>query len=94
MMVRMTLRVMTVMMVVTVRTTESMTRAVTSSEPCYYQPYYKQLTCSCHAESLSPVTRGSHPRHATFLNIKLGYYVRQLGQEVLKSTKPFMLETI
>ena len=93
MMVRMTLRVMTVMMVVTVRTTESMTRAVTS-EPCYYQPYYKQLTCSCHAESLSPVTRGSHPRHATFLNIKLGYYVRQLGQEVLKSTKPFMLETI
>ena len=85
MMVRM--RLMTVMMVVTVRTTESMTR---TSEPCYYQPYYKQLTCSCHAESPSSVTR-----HVTFLNIKLGYYVRQLGQEVLKeSTKSFMLETI
>ena len=83
MLVMMTLRVMMVMMVVTARRTASISRPLTSSEPCYYQPYYKQLTCSCHPESLSPVTRGSHPRHATFLNIKLGYYVRQLGQEVL-----------
>ena len=78
-----TLKVMMVMMVMMVRRTASISRPLASSEPCYYQPYYKQLTCSCHAESLSSVTRGSSPRHATFLNIKLGYYVRQLGQEVL-----------
>lgn len=43
------------------------------SDLCYYQPYYKQLTCSCHNNDL---------KTDQFLNIKLGYYVRQLGQEV------------
>ena len=76
-----------VVVTVAVMRTESMTRAPASSELCYYQPYYKQLTCACH-EALSSVTRGSDTSdtpHATFLNIKLGYYVRQLGQEVSRS---------
>ena len=83
-MVVMTRRVMMVVVTVAVMRTESMTRAPASSELCYYQPYYKQLTCACH-ETLSSVTRGSDNPHATFLNIKLGYYVRQLGQEVSRS---------
>ena len=83
-MVVMTRRVMMVVVTVAVMRTESMTRAPASSELCYYQPYYKQLTCACH-EALSSVTRGSDSPHATFLNIKLGYYVRQLGQEVSRS---------
>ena len=70
---KMIVMMMTLMM--TLSRTESMNRpGGATSDLCYYQPYYKQLTCSCHNNDL---------KSEQFLNIKLGYYVRQLGQEVL-----------
>ena len=75
------MELMAVVTVLVVLGTEVETVTREGSDICYYQPYYKQLTCACH-ETLSSVTRGSDTPHATFLNIKLGYYVRQLGQEV------------
>ena len=64
--------VMTVMaMTMTVSMTVSMTAAVRRAEAaCYYQPYYKQLTCTCPGQG------------EAFLSIKLGHHIRQLGQEV------------
>ena len=76
MMIMMTvMRVMTVMSVMTVMTvmpmTVSMTAAMRRAEAaCYYQPYYKQLTCTCPGQG------------EAFLSIKLGHHIRQLGQEV------------
>ena len=40
------------------------------AEQCYYQPYYKQLTCTCPGQG------------EAFLSLKLGHHIRQLGQEV------------
>ena len=58
--------VMTVMMM-----TVSMTAAMRRAEAaCYYQPYYKQLTCTCPGQG------------EAFLSLKLGHHIRQLGQEV------------
>ena len=42
---------------------------------CYYQPFYKQLTCSCSGD----VSQGDQEE---FINIKLEYFIRELGQEV------------
>ena len=44
---------------------------------CYYQPYYKQLTCSCEGDLAAQDME-------QFINIKLGYFIRELGQEVQK----------
>ena len=61
---------MTVLMLVS--RVETVTRV--SPEPqCYYQPYYKQLTCSCTSQESN-----SH----SFLGLKMIHYVRTLGQEV------------
>ena len=68
------MRVMTVMTVmVAMMMTVSMTAAMRRAEAeaaCYYQPYYKQLTCTCPGQG------------EAFLSIKLGHHIRQLGQEV------------
>ena len=61
------------MVMVTMMMTVSMTAAMrrTRAEAaCYYQPYYKQLTCTCPGQG------------EAFLSIKLGHHIRQLGQEV------------
>ena len=65
------IRVMTVMtvMMMTVSMTAAMRRAEAEAA-CYYQPYYKQLTCTCPGQG------------EAFLSIKLGHHIRQLGQEV------------
>ena len=64
--------VMTVMIVmVAMMMTVSMTAAMRRAEAaCYYQPYYKQLTCTCPGQG------------EAFLSLKLGHHIRQLGQEV------------
>ena len=63
--------VMTVMTVMAMTMTVSMTAAMRRAEAaCYYQPYYKQLTCTCPGQG------------EAFLSLKLGHHIRQLGQEV------------
>ena len=62
---------MSVIRVMTVMMTVSMTAAMRRAEAaCYYQPYYKQLTCTCPGQG------------EAFLSIKLGHHIKQLGQEV------------
>ena len=50
------------------------------AEQCYYQPYYKQLTCSCNNDNQKSSSRGSI--RPTYLGLKMIHYVRTLGQEV------------
>ena len=61
-------------MVLLVLRVETMTRA--SSELCYYQPYYKQLTCTC--------SHDDQMKESNYLGLKMIHYVRTLGQEVCK----------
>ena len=44
-----------------------------SSEMCYFQPYYKQLTCTC-------INQGEEATN--YLRLNMNHYVRNLGQEV------------
>ena len=62
-------------MVLLVLRVETMTRA--SSELCYYQPYYKQLTCTC--------SHDDQMKESNYLGLKMIHYVRTLGQEVRES---------
>ena len=57
----------------TVSRVETMSRG-SPEQPCYYQPYYKQLTCSCSNQETSASN--------TFLGLKMIHFVRNLGQEV------------
>ena len=63
--------VMSVLLVLVSRV-ETMSRP--RPEQCYYQPYYKQLTCSCNNDNKG--------RASTYLGLKMIHYVRTLGQEV------------
>ena len=45
-----------------------------SSSSCYYEPYYKQLTCKC-----------SNQNTRTALNLRLQYFVKDLGNQVTLS---------
>ena len=63
--------VMTVLLLMVSRV-ETMSRP--SPEQCYYQPYYKQLTCSCNNDNQESTS--------TYLGLNMIHYVRTLGQEV------------
>ena len=62
--------VMSVLLLVSRVETMSRPRA----EQCYYQPYYKQLTCTCTKENMESSD--------TYLGLNMIHYVRTLGQEV------------
>ena len=67
--------VVTVLVVLVVLGTEVETVTREGADICYYQPYYKQLTCSC-------------PDHNTsYLGLNMNHYVRTLGQEVSSKTR-------
>ena len=65
-------------LVLLVSTVETMSRP--RPEQCYYQPYYKQLTCSCNNDNKAS-SSGSRSS-PTYLGLKMIHYVRTLGQEV------------
>ena len=65
--------VMAVMLLMVSRV-ETMSRP--SPEQCYYQPYYKQLTCSCNNDNKETTST------STYLGLKMIHYVKTLGQEV------------
>ena len=44
-------------------------------QACYYQPFHKHLACQC----------GQEGSHASYLSIKMMYWVRDMGQEVRMS---------
>ena len=79
--------VMTVMVMMTVSMTAAMRRAEAA---CYYQPYYKQLTCTCPGQGEACTCPASYlhlpctcpGQGEAFLSLKLGHHIRQLGQEV------------
>ena len=54
----------------TVSRVETVSRA-SPEQPCYYQPYYKELTCSCSSQETN-----------IFLGLNMIHFVRNLGQEV------------
>ena len=66
-----------VAVLVTMSRVETVSRA-SPEQPCYYQPYYKQLTCSCSSQETSPSN--------TFLGLNMIHFVRNLGQEVRKQS--------
>ena len=69
------MELMAVVTVLVVLGTEVETVSREAADICYYQPYYKQLTCSC-------------PDHNTsYLGLNMNHYVRTLGQEVSSKTR-------
>ena len=70
--------VMSVLLLLVMTRVETMSRP--KPEQCYYQPYYKQLTCSCNNDNRES-TSGSSSR-PTYLGLNMIHYVRTLGQEV------------
>ena len=68
------MELMAVVTVLVVLGTEVETVTREGADICYYQPYYKQLTCSC-------------PDHNTsYLGLNMNHYVRTLGREVSSKT--------
>ena len=53
------------------RTSPYTRSALSPSSSCYFQPYYKQLTCMCGPGDTF-----------NYISIKMEYFVRELGQEV------------